>query len=75
MIRRNIWFSSARKLEKGFYLDSDLIIYNDGKKETVLCNIHELNILGKHNYENVMAACAVGLAFSFTCLFGLYLMV
>ncbi len=60
---RVLWFSSARKLEKGFYLDSDLIIYNDGKKETVLCNIHELNILGKHNYENVMAACAVGLAF------------
>lgn len=60
---RVLWFSSARKLEKGLYLDSDLIVYHDGEKEVVLCNIHELNILGKHNYENVMAASGVGLAF------------
>lgn len=57
-----IWFSSARKLERGFYLDSDLIIYNDGNKENVICNVNELNIIGKHNYENAMAAAACAVA-------------
>ena len=27
-----------------------------------LLNVNELNILGKHNYENVMAACAMSVA-------------
>ena len=57
-----IWFSSERKLSDGLYLDGDKIIFADhGVCETV-CNIHELNIIGRHNYENVMAAVAAGLA-------------
>lgn len=56
------WFSSARVLEKGMYLSEDNIIYNDGTKETIVCNIHELLIFGRHNYENVMAATAMAIA-------------
>lgn len=59
-----VWFSSERKLEKGLYLDSDLILYNYGHREEIVCNIHELNIFGKHNYENVMAAVAIGVSLS-----------
>ena len=56
------WFSSARVLEKGMYLSEDNIIYNDGSVETIICNIHELKILGKHNHENVMAAVAMAIS-------------
>ena len=57
-----IFFSSQNKLSEGFYLDGENIIYaHDGKEEQVI-NVNELNILGKHNYENVMAACAMSVA-------------
>lgn len=55
------FFSSAEKLDEGIYLDGDNIhIKWNGLDEDVI-NIHELRILGTHNYENVMAAvaCAV----------------
>lgn len=57
-----VFFSSARRLEQGVYLDGDTICY---AKEGVIRKIirtEELNILGRHNYENVMAATAMALA-------------
>ena len=56
-------FSSKRRLEKGLYLDGEDIFYADGTTDTKVINVNELNILGKHNYENVMAA--VGMSVSF----------
>ena len=58
-----IWFSSARKLENGFYLEDD-VIYKavDGKTEALL-NIAETKLLGVHNMENIMAAMAICEAF------------
>lgn len=58
-----LFFSSQRKLERGLYLEGDDIFYADGKDVVQVINVHELNILGTHNYENVMAACgmAIGL--------------
>lgn len=58
-----VFFSSKRKLEKGLYLDGEDIFYADGTTDTKVINVNELNILGKHNYENVMAA--VGMSVSF----------
>lgn len=58
-----IYFSSARKLENGYYLDgTDICRAVDGKAEHI-CNVEELNLLGKHNYENVMAATAMAAGF------------
>ena len=57
-----IYFSSQRKLDRGIYLDAGEIIYRDGS-EVKICNIEELQILGTHNYENVMAAAAMALAY------------
>ena len=58
-----VFFSSKQKLENGFYLDGEDICYAiDGKVETVV-NINDLNLLGKHNYENVMAATAMAVSF------------
>lgn len=54
-----IYFSSARPLEEGIYLDGDAIVLSlSGEKKTVL-RTGELKLLGVHNYENVMAAIAM----------------
>lgn len=50
-----LFFSSQHKLEKGIYLEDGNIIYKN-PEEVVVCNVNELQILGTHNYENVMAA-------------------
>ena len=53
-----LYFSSQHKLEKGIYLDNGNIIYKN-KEEILVCHVDELQILGVHNYENVMAAVAM----------------
>lgn len=58
-----LYFSSERKLETGMYLDGDKILYANGIGVYTVCDIHELQIFGKHNYENVMAAAAMAVSF------------
>ena len=56
------FFSSRNRLEEGLFLDGDTIQWrHDGKQEEVV-NVHSLKLLGRHNYENVMAAAAIGLS-------------
>jgi UDP-N-acetylmuramoylalanine--D-glutamate ligase len=56
------YFSSLHTLDNGIYLDNDQIIYSVEKQKTVVCNINELNIFGRHSYENVMAAVAMSIS-------------
>ena len=58
-----VFFSSKRKLEEGFYLDGQDIMYAHDGAITKVINVNELNILGNHNYENAMAATAMALNF------------
>ncbi|MCC8138407.1 MAG: UDP-N-acetylmuramoyl-L-alanine--D-glutamate ligase [Clostridiales bacterium] len=58
-----IYFSSLHKLKEGMYLNGDQICFSDGMAETVICSTKELNIPGRHNYENVMAAAAMAHAY------------
>ena len=58
-----VYFSSKQKLDKGLYLDGEDIIYANGCTVEKVINVNELNILGKHNYENVMAAVGMSLSF------------
>ena len=55
------YFSSMQELEEGIYLDREenIQFVHGGIKEKV-CHISELQLLGKHNYENVMAGVAIG---------------
>ncbi len=55
-----IFFSSRNVLDEGLYLDGDEIIWASEKRRQVVANVHELKLLGRHNYENVMAAVAIG---------------
>ena len=49
---RVLFFSSERKLKQGLYLEDETI-----------CKTQDLNIVGKHNYENVMAAAGMALSY------------
>jgi UDP-N-acetylmuramoylalanine--D-glutamate ligase len=52
-------FSSKEILDEGIYLDGDMIHFRwDGMDEDLI-SIHDLQVLGVHNYENVMAAAAM----------------
>lgn len=53
-----LFFSSARKLERGIYLDGDKIVLQAEERVEVV-DVHDLKLIGIHNYENVMAAVAM----------------
>lgn len=56
-----VFFSRKEKLEEGVYMDGDMIISKKDKKETPIVDVHELQLIGNHNYENVMAAVAIAI--------------
>ncbi|MDO4323290.1 MAG: UDP-N-acetylmuramoyl-L-alanine--D-glutamate ligase [Lachnospiraceae bacterium] len=58
-----IYFSSLHTLKQGIYLEDGEIVFNNGDTRTVLCNVGELNLPGRHNHENVMAASAMAIAY------------
>lgn len=55
------FFSSSEKLEEGIYLEGENIEVRWGKIRETLLSVQELQILGVHNYENVMAAAAMAI--------------
>lgn len=59
IVPKTVYFSSARKLEEGIYLDGDQIILKTEKEEISVVRTGELKLLGTHNFENVMAAVAM----------------
>ena len=54
-----VWFSSARKLENGFYQEGEEIYQAKDGVATHIMNIHDMNLVGTCNVENVMAAIAI----------------
>lgn len=57
-----IFFSRLYKLDHGICMDNDDIIMVENEKVTKLMNVNDMKLIGKHNYENVMAAIAVTMA-------------
>lgn len=53
------YFSSARELENGIYVKGEDIWFSRNGIREKLLNIHELNLVGICNVENVMAAIAI----------------
>lgn len=58
---KTFFFSSRSVLEEGIFLDGDMITVIRGGKREEVADVHDLQLLGRHNYENVMAAVAIGL--------------
>ncbi len=60
---RVIWFSSGEKPEEGYYLEDEAVWrQREGVRERLM-GICEMELLGVHNVENVMAAIAMAEAF------------
>lgn len=54
-----VYFSSSQKLEDGIYLDGEEICIAENGNETKVMNIHDMNLVGMCNVENVMAAIGI----------------
>ena len=54
-----VWFSSSRRLQEGFCLDREEICQTIDGETIRLMNIHDMNLVGICNVENVMAAIAI----------------
>ncbi|MBQ5950784.1 MAG: UDP-N-acetylmuramoyl-L-alanine--D-glutamate ligase [Lachnospiraceae bacterium] len=54
-----IYFSSRQELSEGLFLRGERIIWRRRGREEDILGIHDMNLLGRHNYENVMAAVAI----------------
>lgn len=56
-----IWLSSEEEPKEGFFLRDGDFYYRTKEEEKKLFATKDLHLLGKHNYENVMCAMAVGM--------------
>ncbi len=56
------WFSSARVLDQGMYLEEGILKYAGEHGVQEVIHTDELQILGNHNYENVSVAALASLA-------------
>ena len=54
-----VFISRERRLSLGIFLDGDRILLRQDGQETEIVKTGELYLLGRHNYENVMAAAAM----------------
>ncbi|NMA83029.1 MAG: UDP-N-acetylmuramoyl-L-alanine--D-glutamate ligase [Epulopiscium sp.] len=57
-----IFFSMEKAIKDGVYLKEDQIMIHWKENTREICKINELQILGRHNVENTMAAIAIALA-------------
>ncbi|MDF2510851.1 MAG: murD [Herbinix sp.] len=56
-----LFFSSKRELEEGLYLEEDEIYYSRSGEKKLICDVNRLRVIGRHNYENIMAAVGIAL--------------
>lgn len=49
-------FSSKEEVDRGAYLKGSSIFFKDQGKNIKLMDVDDLSIIGRHNYENLMAA-------------------
>lgn len=58
-----IFFSSLRELTDGYYYKDGTIYFAENGKSEAFINVDETNLVGLHNYENIMAAVAMTKSF------------
>lgn len=61
-VPRKLYFSRKTELEQGIFLRGDMICFRDERGLQEIIRKEEMNLLGDHNLENVMAACGIGIA-------------
>lgn len=58
-----VWFSSQRELQNGFYYKDGIIYFAQNGVPEAFIRTEETNLVGLHNYENIMAAAAMTRSF------------
>ncbi len=58
-----IFFSSLRELQDGYFYKDGTVYFAENGKATPFINADETNLVGLHNYENIMAAVAMTKSF------------
>ena len=58
-----IFFSSLRELTDGYYYKDGTIYFAENGVSEAFINVDETNLVGLHNYENIMAAIAMTKSF------------
>ena len=56
---RVVYFSRKEKLDEGAYVDNGKIVLSDSGKTYQILKLEDLKLMGDHNVENVLAACAI----------------
>lgn len=56
---RPVFFSRKEDLSQGIVLKGKDFVIRDEKKEIIVCNTDEINLLGGHNHENILAAIGI----------------
>ncbi len=58
-----VYFSSQRRLSDGLYYDNGIIYIAENGESAPFINVNETNLVGLHNFENIMAATAMTMNF------------
>lgn len=53
-----VFFSDQVKLDDGYIVDDGMIKFCDNKLRKHILNVKDVNLIGKHNYQNICAALA-----------------
>jgi len=54
------WFSRKNAMESGAFVRGEKIFYKDAAGEREILSLHDMQLKGAHNVENVLAAVAIG---------------
>ena len=54
-----LFFSLHHKIKEGVSMEGDAFIIEENGKKQIVCTLDGVNLLGDHNYENILAAIAV----------------
>ena len=61
IVPRKLYFSRKIELEQGIFLKGDMICCRDENGIQEIIRKDDMNLMGDHNVENVMAACGIGI--------------
>lgn len=54
-----LFFSLHHKIKEGVSMEGNAFIIEENGKKQIVCTLDDVNLLGDHNYENILAAIAV----------------
>ena len=56
---RPVFFSRKDVLEEGIFLEDDCFVIRKGERIIKVCRLDEIQLLGSHNHENILAAIGI----------------